>query len=259
MLSACRSAAPYPPRWREEFGFWRSPLPRRMLTGLRRPWAFAALAWAALLAGALILSVLAAREPRLPADLSVARTVQGWPVPGTALSDAVRAVTSTEVVLGVGGALAVGLWLAGVRRPAVALALGLLVLPILQAGLKELVDRPRPSPDLVDVRAGFSSPSFPSGHVMSPTLLYGFVLYLCFRLPRALALAGGLWSAAILALTGLVNVFLGVHWPSDVLGGYAWGLVLLLLVIGLAAAITRPSEWAPAIVVRKSTHHRERT
>ena len=198
-----------------------------------------ALVWVALLAGAVALSVLAAREPRLPGDLSITREVQGWPFPGTTLSDGVRAVTATEVVLGSGGALAAGLWLTGLRRPALALAVGLVVLPFLQQGLKDLVDRARPSPDLVELRAGFSSPSFPSGHVMSPTLLYGFVLYLCWRLPlpRGVALAGALWSAAVLSLTGPVNVFLGVHWPSDVLGGYAWGLVLLLPVLGVAGGL----------------------
>lgn len=199
------------------------------------------LAWVSLLVGAVSLSVLAAREPRLPGDLSMARMVQGWPYPGSALSEVVRAVTTTEVVLGTGAALAAGLWLAGARRLALALAVGLLVLPLAQHGLKELVDRPRPSPDLVELRAGFSSPSFPSGHVMSPTLLYGFVLYLCFRLPlpRAAALASGLWSALVLALTGLVSVYLGVHWPSDVLGGYAWGLALLLPVTGVGGVLPR--------------------
>ncbi len=224
------------------------------------PWLI--LAWAALLAGAVALSILAAREPRLPADLSITREMQGWPFPGLALSDVVRAVTTTEVVLGVGAALAAGLWLAGARRQALALAVGLVALPLLQYGLKELVDRPRPSPDLVELRAGFSSPSFPSGHVMSPTLLYGFVLYLCFCRRRlvplkVLALAAALWSAAVLVLTGPVNVFLGVHWPSDALGGYAWGLVLLLPLIGLAEvapSLPRLPKLGRAPVARKSPH-----
>ncbi len=194
------------------------------------------LAWLLLLGCAVALSVLAAREDRLPGDLAMMRAVQGWPFPGGALSDIVRALTTTEVVLGSGFALAAVLWLTGARREAVVLAIGLVVLPFAQAGLKELVDRPRPTPDLVELRAGFTSPSFPSGHVMSPTLLYGFVLYLCVRLklPGMLAWPIGASSVAVLALTGLVNVYLGVHWPSDALGGYAWGLVLLLPLVWLA-------------------------
>jgi len=104
------------------------------------------------------------------------------------------------------------------------------VLPFLQHGLKQLVDRPRPTPDLVELRAGFSSPSFPSGHVMSAALLYGLLLYLSLRiaLPSVLRLALIGWCAFMLVVSGPANVYLGVHWPSDVVGGYAWATVLLL-------------------------------
>ena len=74
-----------------------------------------------------------------------------------------------------------------------------------------------------------TSASFPSGHVMSPTYLYGFLLYLSVRsaLPMTLRLPVGVWSACVLIFAGPPNVWLGVHWPSDVIGGWAWGLVLL--------------------------------
>ena len=68
------------------------------------------------------------------------------------------------------------LWLLGWRQQAVLLVAGVAVMALLQSGLKDLVDRPRPTADLVELRAGFSSPSFPAGHVMSPTVLYGFLL-----------------------------------------------------------------------------------
>jgi len=134
------------------------------------------------------------------------------------------------VVLGTGGAVAVVLWVMGRRRQALLLGLGLVVLPLLQHGLKQLVDRPRPTPDLVELRAGFSSPSFPSGHVMSAALLYGFVLYVLLRiaLPRLLKVALLGWCAFMLFVSGPANVYVGVHWPSDVVGGYAWAAVLLV-------------------------------
>ena len=201
-----------------------------------RPWRFwggAALwggAWLVLLAGAIVLSVLAGLHSRLPGDLDVTEWVQGSLFPGMSVSRLVRAVGSTEVVLATGGAVAVVLWLMGWRRQALLLALGLVVLPFLQHGLKELVDRPRPTPDLVELRAGFSSPSFPSGHVMSAALLYGFLLYLSLRiaLPGLLKVALLGWCAFMLFVSGPANVYVGVHWPSDVVGGYAWAAVLLL-------------------------------
>jgi undecaprenyl-diphosphatase len=201
-----------------------------------RPWRFwggAALwggIWLALLAGAIVLSVLAGLHSRLPGDLDIAEWVQGSLFPGMGVSRLVRAVGSTEVVLATGGVVAVVLWLMGWRHQAVLLALGLVVLPFLQHGLKQVVDRPRPTPDLVELRAGFSSPSFPSGHVMSAALLYGLLLYLSLRiaLPSVLRLALIGWCAFMLVVSGPANVYVGVHWPSDVVGGYVWAAVLLL-------------------------------
>lgn len=206
------------------------------MNALVRPWRFwggAALwggIWLALLAGAIALSVLAGLHSRLPGDVDISEWVQGSLFPGMGVSRLVRAVGSTEVVLGTGAVVAVALWLMGWRRQALLLALGLLVLPFLQHGLKQLVDRPRPTPDLVELRAGFSSPSFPSGHVMSAALLYGLLLYLSLRiaLPSVLRLALMGWCAFMMVVSGPANIYVGVHWPSDVVGGYAWAAVLLL-------------------------------
>ena len=194
------------------------------------PWG---VAWLGLLAGSVVLSVLAAQHDRLPGDLDLTRRLQDFVFPGLRLSKFMRAVTTTQVVLGMGGAVAVALWLFGWRRQAVLLVVGLAAMALLQSGLKELVARPRPTPDLVELRAGFSSPGFPAGHVMSPTVLYGFLLYLAVarKLPLVVRAALVAWSAFVLVLTGPANVYVGVHWPSDVIGGYAWGAVLVLLLV----------------------------
>ena len=193
-------------------------------------WYLWAGAWLALLAATIALSVLAASHDRLPGDLAIMEWAQGQPLPGQVVADINRAVSSTEVVLITGAVIAVLLWLSGRRREAVLLALALAILPMLQTGIKELVDRPRPSAELVEHRAGYSSPSFPSGHVMSATLLYGFLIALSLRdaAHRALRAAVLVWSLFVVVLVGPASVYLGVHWPSDVLGGHAWGLVLLL-------------------------------
>ncbi len=192
--------------------------------------------WLVLLSLSIALTVLAAVHDTLPADTPIASWGQGLAFPGQTLADAVRAITSTQLTLAAGGALAILLWLRGFRREALILAAGLIILPLLQIGIKEMVDRPRPTDateGIVELRHSFDSPSFPSGHVMSSVYFYGFLAYLAVALPLATPARAVLatLSLAVLALTGPVNVWLGVHWPSDILGGYAWGLVLLLPVI----------------------------
>jgi len=193
------------------------------------------------LSAGVVLAALAAAHDRFLGDLSVTRTVQAWPFPGETLADVLRFVSATEFVVALGAAIAVAAWLAGRRRPALALAAGLAVMVLLQFGVKEIVDRPRPLPDLVDLRGGFTSPSFPSGHTMSPTFLYGFLAAAAIGapFPTAVRVAIAMVVALFLALAGLVNVWLGVHWFTDVIGGYLWALAVLVPA-ARAALPTRP-------------------
>lgn len=195
--------------------------------------------WGVVLAAAVTLAVFAALHDRLPGDLDASRAVQEWPFPGEPFADVLRLLSGTEVIAGIGLALAVVAWLAGRRRPALALAAGLGVMVLLQFLVKEIVDRPRPDLALVDLRAGFSSPSFPSGHTMSPSYLYGFLATaaLTSSLPTALRAGVAVGAALFLLLGGLANVWLGVHWTSDVVGGYLWAVAVLIP----AAWVARPN------------------
>ncbi|MBO1330198.1 phosphatase PAP2 family protein [Streptomyces sp. VRA16 Mangrove soil] len=104
-----------------------------------------------------------------------------------------------------------------------------LVGTLLQQGFKAAVDRPRPVwPDPVD-SAHYAA--FPSGHAMTATVVCGLVLWLLRRhgagpTVRRTALAVGVVS--VLGV-GLTRMWLGVHWPSDVLGGWLLGAFTVLL------------------------------
>jgi len=193
-----------------------------------------AAAWLLLLVFAIALSALAASHNTLQGDRGLATWLQDQPFPGQTLSDGVRAVTQTEVILVLGAVAALVLWVTGYRSQAVILALGLVTMGVLEVGLKGLVDRPRPDPELVERRAGFdSSGSFPSGHVLATTFFYGAVTYFALsnRLERMLGWALIAVSCFFLVTVPLASVWLGVHWPSDILGSWAWAALLLALLI----------------------------
>ncbi|MEM8568872.1 MAG: phosphatase PAP2 family protein [Bacteroidota bacterium] len=102
---------------------------------------------------------------------------------------------------------------------------------LLNVALKHFVARPRPVNALRLVEA--SSYSFPSGHAMSATALYGFLIYLCYKyLPFGVLRASGVFFLSLLILMiGTSRIYLGVHYASDVLAGFVIGLFWLMTCI----------------------------
>ena len=188
--------------------------------------------WAVLLVAALALSVSAALEGRLGGDLWLMREAQGWALPSI-FNRVVRTFGDLRLLAPVGVLLAVAIWVGGDRRFAIVCLVAVLALQPSQMLIKQSLDRPRPPESMVEVRGRATSPSFPAGHVMSPTLVYGLVAYAALRRERRRAawVVVLLVVAAFLLVHGAVNIHLGVHWPSDVLGGFLWGLTLLLPVM----------------------------
>lgn len=104
-------------------------------------------------------------------------------------------------------------------------------------GLKLVVDRPRPGYDLFD--SVQSSLSFPSGHALLAVIIGGVLVYLVGRWVETLALRRTIQLALIVTVLamGASRVYLGVHWPSDVIGSYVFGLMALVGLIGLRNAL----------------------
>lgn len=101
--------------------------------------------------------------------------------------------------------------------------------------VKRLIGRPRPSAEEVDVFAVLDSFSFPSGHVMFYTILFGFTWYLIYTLLKrswARSILLGFFGVFIL-LVGVSRIHLGQHWASDVLGAYLLGGLLLVFIVFL--------------------------
>ncbi len=162
--------------------------------------------------------------PLMSLDKGIARTTHRWAVadPGVTRASRVltdwvwdpwtmRALCAVVVVwLAVRGAGRLALWLAGTC----------LLASVVQQSLKAAVDRPRPVwSDPVD-SAHYAA--FPSGHAMTAAVVCGLLLWLL----RLYGVGRAPWRAAValaalsVAGVGLTRVWLGVHWTTDVLGGW---------------------------------------
>jgi membrane-associated phospholipid phosphatase len=129
--------------------------------------------------------------------------------------------------------LFLGSWLAAVAGSAV-----------LNHLLKQLFERPRPyfkHPLLVE-----TSYSFPSGHAMESFVVYGMLAYFAVLALRTwesrVAVVFG--TALLVVLIGFSRMYLGVHYFSDILAGYAAGGVWLSALITGAETIRRSKKEA---------------
>lgn len=100
--------------------------------------------------------------------------------------------------------------------------------------VKIIVERERPPDAVVEQLLGYESFAFPSGHVVRAVALVAIVGWLFvpvrWRLPAALAAAA---SAGV--AMGFARVALGVHWPTDALGGLLLGLGWFALTVRTVA------------------------
>jgi undecaprenyl-diphosphatase len=156
----------------------------------------------------------------------------------------VTALGSHAVLTLIAVAAAAYLVLVGERTSILFLALSVLGGTALSAALKLVFGRPRP--DLVAHLAEIHTASFPSGHAMLAAVTYLTLAGLLARVQprpdlRRFVVATGILLAA---LVGVSRVYLGVHWPTDVLAGWCLGAAWALLcraLVDRAEGRRRPS------------------
>lgn len=99
--------------------------------------------------------------------------------------------------------------------------------------VKEIVHRPRPTADFINVYQVARGFSFPSVHLMFFVGLYGFLAYLVWKTmrpsPKKAAIL--IFLGALTILAGISRIYLGVHWITDVVGAYLIGGLLLRIII----------------------------
>jgi membrane-associated phospholipid phosphatase len=125
---------------------------------------------------------------------------------------------------------------------------------LLNALVKRLIKRPRPTHELVTVVRVINEPSFPSGHVMHYTNFFGLLIYLLATNWRSGKLRNTLITicSALIVCIGPSRIYLGAHWPSDVMAGYLYGGLwfggLMTLYLRIKAWIHPPTGSTPEVM-----------
>jgi undecaprenyl-diphosphatase len=173
-------------------------------------------------------------------DDAVLRWIGAHQVPW--IADAALKVTAlasgTTIAMTVGIA-AMFLWLTRHRHSAALLLITAATEVVINGLLKVLFGRPRPH--IFTWGQHVVTSSFPSGHSMTAAAVYGTVAYLAARLQRrrvsrVLTL---LAAGVVILLIGASRMYLGVHYPSDVAGGFAMGLAWAAFCMAALEAMQR--------------------
>jgi membrane-associated phospholipid phosphatase len=163
-------------------------------------------------------------------DTNILLTVRNWHSPPLDIAMLVITFIGDPLVLFI-SCLILGTWLLRLKQKSEATtlaiaAIGAIGLNIL---LKHLFSRARPA--LWDRIVDVGQYSFPSGHAMVSMVIYGFIGYiLANRYRRQQWWIVSLTTLLVIAI-GFSRLYLGVHWPTDIIAGYAAGLVWLIACI----------------------------
>lgn len=96
--------------------------------------------------------------------------------------------------------------------------------------LKRFIDRARPG---IEHLVSVETLSYPSGHAMSAMAFYGFVIYLFYRFKINKYLKIGIITLLVILIfsIGISRIYLGVHFPSDIAGGYIAGFIWVIFCV----------------------------
>ena len=122
------------------------------------------------------------------------------------------------------------------KKIAFAIPINLILSTILNLVLKNIVERPRPIGYRLIDETGYS---FPSGHSMISAAFYGLIIYFIWKNVKntKLKYISCILLALLILLIGISRIYLGVHYASDVLGGFTISIAYLIIFTSTFKAI----------------------
>ncbi len=134
----------------------------------------------------------------------------------------------------------------------------LAIITVLNQILKRILQRPRPTEFRIIEETGYS---FPSGHSMVSMAFYGYLIYLCLKYINNKYLK---WSLTIvlsflIGTIGVSRIYLGVHYTSDVLGGFLISIAYLIIYIMAVNKFIIKDEEKPKTSLRRKRELKVKT
>jgi membrane-associated phospholipid phosphatase len=181
-----------------------------------------------------VLTFMVKTTPSFPIDLEIERAIQSINSPifaGLMYLISWPGFSPQSFILSV--LIVLAIYLFGLRWESITGLVAALLPPLVNVIVKDFIRRPRPTVDLVNVFGILNSYSFPSGHVMFYVGFFGFLWFLVYTLlkrswRRTLLL---IFLGILIGLVGISRIYLGQHWPSDVLGAYLLGGLTLVAIL----------------------------
>ena len=122
------------------------------------------------------------------------------------------------------------------KRPGMCCAVNLVLVVVINQVLKFLIQRPRPDGFRLATASGFS---FPSGHSMVAMAFFGLLAWLVWKYEadRRLRRLYATGFALVIVMIGVSRIYLGVHYASDVLGGFCLSMAWLAVYTRVAVPL----------------------
>lgn len=180
---------------------------------------------------AMVLGVISSGDNVLGWDLSFAQWIQRWQ---GGFGDFLYRIGDVLGTTSLAAAITVIVLIIAAVRKQVQISVFLilvLLLRLLGTQLKPFFDSPRPTADHLRLLETFDGTGYPSGHSMTVAMVASMLVLIARHYLRDNRINRAVTALSLLAvvLVGWSRIWAGAHWPSDVLGGWAFGIALVLI------------------------------
>ena len=124
------------------------------------------------------------------------------------------------------------------KKKGISITINLLLITLINLILKLIIQRPRPDGFNIINESGYS---FPSGHSMISMAFYGLLIYLSYKniKNRILKKTICIFLFTLIILIGISRIYLGVHYASDVIGGFFISIAYLIVFIEIVPKLLK--------------------